>query len=299
MGEPVRGHGIRAGHHVIPPHDAAGQQVGEQQMGQAIAVGQLIDPGALGAGRLEQGDEPLVGDGVQKPLLYPAGGGGALGLQLPGEDPVGPGGQLLLQGGGGQHGADVGLDLGGGVQTAVGPLVVLLVAVHARQDLPPDGPQARPVIAVPQVDVLLHRPGILGLHHMGRGAVHQGGPQAGEDHGVQRVRVRGAEDVLHRLTGLGGLLGYLAHQGGLAAPRPALEDVDDAGCLRGEQLRVQGVEAGGGIRPQKILNLVGYSHTWTLQILQICLRLCAAGGGGAAERENPGFGAVQPGKMGV
>lgn len=90
VGEPVRGHGIRAGHHVIPPHDAAGQQVGEQQMGQAIAVGQLIDPGALGAGRLEQGDEPLVGDGVQKPLLYPAGGGGALGLQLPGEDPVGP-----------------------------------------------------------------------------------------------------------------------------------------------------------------------------------------------------------------
>lgn len=51
-------------------------------MGQAIAVGQLIDSGALGAGRLEQGDEPLVGDGVQKPLLYPAGGGGALGLQL-------------------------------------------------------------------------------------------------------------------------------------------------------------------------------------------------------------------------
>ena len=98
---------------------------------------------------------------------------------------------------------------------------------------------------------------------------------------------------------IGGLLGHLAHQGGLAAPRPALEDVDDAGCLRGEQLRVQGVEAGGGIRPQKILNLVGYSHTWTLQILQICLRLCAAGGGGAAERENPGFGAVQPGKMGV
>lgn len=99
MGEPLRGHGIRAGHHVIAPHDCAGQQVGEQQVGQAVAVGQLIDSGTLGAGRLEQSDEPLVGDGVQEPLLYPAGGGGALGLQLPGEDPVGAGGQLLLRAG--------------------------------------------------------------------------------------------------------------------------------------------------------------------------------------------------------
>ncbi len=34
-------------------------------------------------------------------------------------------------------------------------------------NLAPDGPQARPVIGSPQVDVLLHRPGIFGLYHMG------------------------------------------------------------------------------------------------------------------------------------
>ena len=51
-----------------------------------------------------------------------------------------------------------------------------------------------------------------------------------------------------------------AHQGGLAAARPALQYVDGFGLLGLKQLVVQGVEAGGGIGAQIKTNLCFRLH---------------------------------------
>ena len=109
------------------------------------------------------------------------------------------------------------------------------------------------VIALPQIDVLLHHPWIFRLHHMGGGAVHQSGLFAWEEDGIQGIRVTGAEDVLHGLACLLGQGSHAAHQGGFPTAGAALQDVDGGGLLRRKKLVVERIESCGGVCPQKIL----------------------------------------------
>ena len=76
MGQALGGHGVRAGHHLVPGGQSGGQDGGQQVVGQAVAVPQLIHPSGLGLHRLPQGDAALIGDGGEKPLVFHAGGGG-------------------------------------------------------------------------------------------------------------------------------------------------------------------------------------------------------------------------------
>ena len=95
---------------------------------------------------------------------------------------------------------------------------------------------------------------------MGSGAVDNSYPQAGQENGVQGVGIAGAENVLHGFSRLLGPAGHLAHEGGLAAARTAFQDVEPAGPLRGQQVVVEGVKAGGGVGPQKILDVFFIRH---------------------------------------
>ena len=95
---------------------------------------------------------------------------------------------------------------------------------------------------------------------MGSGAVDDRYPQPGQENGVQGVRIAGAEGVLHRLARLLGPAGHLAHEGGLAAARAAFQDVEPIGPLGGKQVVIEGVEAGGGVGPQKILDVFFIRH---------------------------------------
>ena len=243
MGQPLGGHGVGTGHHVIAPQHRPGEQTGQQRVGQTVPVGQLIDPGALGGRRAVEGQNALMGHRPQEALLHRPRLSGPLGLQLPAQNAPGPLGQLrlhLLRHQGVPH---VLPNLSGRPQTAVGPLVVFLVAPHAALELLPYFLEPLPVIANAQVDVLLHHAGILGLYDVGSRPVHQGRLQPGQHHPVQGIRVPGTQDVLHRLPHLGGLGRHLAHEGGLAAARAALDDVNGAGRLRGQQLVVQRIKA--------------------------------------------------------
>ena len=49
--------------------------------------------------------------------------------------------------------------------------------------------------------------------------------------------------------------GYPAHEGGFAAPRPAFQNVNGTGLIRGKQVGVQGVKTSGGVSPQEIFNM--------------------------------------------
>ena len=95
---------------------------------------------------------------------------------------------------------------------------------------------------------------------MGCGAVHDGHARLGEEKGVQRVRIAGADNVFRLQSGLLRPGADLAHKGGFAAAGSALQNVDGPGLLGGEQVVVQGVKAGGGIGPQKVLNMWQSSH---------------------------------------
>ena len=128
--------------------------------------------------------------------------------------------------------------------------------------------------------VLLHQTGVFGLHHVGGGAVHQGGFQAGEQHPVQGVRVAGAEDVLHLLPLLLHGRPHPPHQGGLAAARPALQDADGPGLLRGGKLVVQGGKAGGGVGPQEKAHLRFRLHEYPSTAFGLSLQPMRRRGGG-------------------
>lgn len=95
---------------------------------------------------------------------------------------------------------------------------------------------------------------------MGSGAVDDRYPQPGQENGVQGVGIAGAESVLHRLARLLGTAGHLAHEGRLAAARAAFQDVEPAGPLGGQQVVIEGVKAGGGVGPQKILDVFFIRH---------------------------------------
>ena len=126
-----------AGDHVPARRHGAGENVGEEQVAEAVGVHQLIDPPALALHGAELHQEALVGDGGEEalahlslPLAAPA--------ALPGQDALGPFGDSLLQLRGLDEGGAVGGDLGCRPQAAVGPGVAALVALHGPLQLPAD-----------------------------------------------------------------------------------------------------------------------------------------------------------------
>ena len=161
-------------------------------MGQAIAVHQLIDPVTLGGRCVKQRHRPLVGHRAQEALLYLSALDALPLFELPGQDAVGPFRQLFPQGVGEQSGPHILEDLRRRPQASIGPLVAALIARHAGHDLLAAVRQALLVVAVTHIYISVHYAGILGLHHMGGGPVHQGHPQLGEQQRVQRVRISGA-----------------------------------------------------------------------------------------------------------
>lgn len=171
MGQPVGGHGVGTGHRVVTVGGGAGQQVDEQLMGQPAVVGQDIHPPAPGQSGAIEAHRALVGDRAQKTLLYLTGLPGLLPGDLPGQNAAGPFGQLLGQRIGEQSGALVLHNLRRRPQTAVGPLVAALVPGHAVHNILLQRPEGSLVIAVPHVDISLHRPRIFGLHHVGRRSI--------------------------------------------------------------------------------------------------------------------------------
>ena len=168
MSQPVGSHWIRAGNYIKAVGRRPGQKMNQELMGQTAAVRQHIDPAAMRQGSVVQTNGPAVGDRTQKTLLDLAWGVRLLPGNFTGQDAPGPLGQLLGQRVGEQNGPLVLHDLRRSAQTPVGPLVAALVALHACHDLMLQRPQGLRVIAVPHVDVSLHRSGIFGLHHVGR-----------------------------------------------------------------------------------------------------------------------------------
>ena len=233
-------------------------------MAEAVGVGELIDPPALPLHGAELGQHPLVGDGGEEALphlpLSPAPP-----AALPGEDALGPLGHLRLQLRGLEEGRPVGRELGRRPQAAVGPGVAVLVALHGPLQLPSDLLEAGVVVAGPQIHVPLHRPRQPGLHHMGGRAVHDGGAAVGQEDGVQGVRVPGAADVLHPEALFLRPGGHLAHEGGLAAAGPALQDQQLLRLPRVQELVIEGIEAAGGVGSQVISDLWFRCHGLTSQ----------------------------------
>ena len=168
MGQPLGGHGIGTGHRVIAACRHPGQQVDEQLVGQPAAVGQNVHPAALGQSGAVQAQGALVGDRPQEALFHPAGQLPLPAGNLPGKNPLSPLSQLIGQRVGEQSGTLVLHDLRRCSQASVGTLVTALVARHTVHDLPAQRPQRLLVVTVSHVYIALHRPGILGLHHMGR-----------------------------------------------------------------------------------------------------------------------------------
>ena len=140
----------------------------QQLVGQTAAVGELVDPPALGQGGAVQAQRPPVGHRPQKALLDLTGDLPLPPGNFPGQDAPGPLGQLLGQPVGEQSRPLVLRDLRRRAQAAVGPLIAALVPRHAVHDLPPQRPQRSSVIALPHVHIPLHRPRIFGLHDVGR-----------------------------------------------------------------------------------------------------------------------------------
>ncbi len=140
-------------------------QVGEHGVGQPIGVSQLIDPLTQGVYRLKLAQHPFH-VAAQEALHRPAGLAVPL-LDLPGENAPGPFGHFGLQRRGEQQGAETLPDLGRRRQTAVGPLIAGLVALHTAHQLLAQGLEPRPVVAVAQIDVTLHQPRIFWLHDVG------------------------------------------------------------------------------------------------------------------------------------
>ena len=97
VGQPVRGHGIGAGHYVIAPGGPSGQDMDQQLMGQAVAVHQLIDPVTLGGRCIKQRHRSLVCHRAQESLLYLSALDAFTLFELPGQDTMGSFGQLLPQ----------------------------------------------------------------------------------------------------------------------------------------------------------------------------------------------------------
>ena len=58
---------------------------------------------------------------------------------------------------------------------------------------------------------------------MGAGTIHHRAADLRQDHPVQRVRIAGAPEVLHRRTGFFHALADLAHEGALPHARAALK----------------------------------------------------------------------------
>lgn len=88
---------------------------------------------------------------------------------------------------------------------------------------------------------------------LGRGAVHQRGAQLGEHQPVQGVRVAGTQNLLRlQPRGMGMPLNP-AHEGGLSAAGPALDDVQRTDAVRVGQLVVQGIKTCGRVAAQEVL----------------------------------------------
>ncbi|MPM71303.1 hypothetical protein SDC9_118267 [bioreactor metagenome] len=176
MLQPVRCHGREAGHRVVPRGQKSGDQMGQHNVRQPVAVGQLVNPLALGLHRVKPAYRSHVGHTTEKALLHRA-RDRCLGpsLQLPGKDALGPLCKPLLESGGNQQRALVLLNLGHRRQTAAGSAAAAFVFLNQLQRLLPQGQQVTRAIVAFQIDKVLHHARQLRLHQMRRRAVNHGG----------------------------------------------------------------------------------------------------------------------------
>ena len=220
MGQPVGGHGIGTGYGVPARRRPGGEDGGEQLVGKAEAVRQLVDPLRLSGDGVPEENTALVGDSRQEPV-GDLPGLAAVFSDLPADDARRPAAEPLDDGIDEEQLPAVPAELAGGLQTAVGPGVAGFVFGGGVHDVLPQGGEARPVVAAAEVHIALNDSGVLRFHHVGSGPVHQRDAPLGQDQAVQRLRVAGAGDEHRFQPGGLGVAGHPPHEGGLAAAGPS------------------------------------------------------------------------------
>ena len=251
MLQTVGSHGIGAGDDIIAALYRSGQQFHQQFVAQRAAVLQYIQPGTKGLGGIKEGHVPLVGDGGEKtagdlPLFAVL-----FWLELSAQDTTCPSGKPLAQLWGEKGGPDVLRQFKCGIQTAISPTVTGGVTRHTGHDLFSHRLQSLAVVAGTKIYVLFHCPGELGLQRVGGGGIGEGDIQFGQEQSVQRVGIPGTQDALGGQSGLQGMLLHLPHEGGLAAARAALDEIDTSSLGWWNEFRVERIKTCRGVCPQK------------------------------------------------
>ncbi len=250
---------VGADHGGVPSGPGGGVEALQHGRRQTVGVLQLVDSGAQRRRRVKAPDGPPARQASQKP--EPVGPSCPLSTDLPADDAVRAVEQparvqpLQHQGGGAV------VHLPGGPQGVVGPLVGGGDGPAAGNDLPPRGLGGGDVVKLSQVHIAVHGGGILGLHHVGRGAVHHRRADARYMYPVQRRRVPGAVEVLHLLPPL--LHGRTdpAHHRGLPHAGSPLEHQQVVVVLRYAEAVKQALEPPAAVCPQEKMCCLHDGHS--------------------------------------
>ena len=159
----------------------------------------------------------------------------------------------------------------GGGEVGIGRRVMLAVCPCELRDLPPRGGVRHPRAALAHVQIAARDAEERRVEDMRRGAVGIAHAERGDVHAVERVRVAGAEDVLHVVAGPLRRRADAPHEGGLARAGPALYHAQVV-PLAGAEAAVERIKAGIGVCAQKIAGdeLLFHGRTSFFHSIHVC-----------------------------
>ncbi len=109
----------------------------------------------------------------------------------------------------------------------------------------------------------------MGLDDVGCGTIHNSGPDTGNMHAIQGLRITGAVEILHLLASLLHGLSDGTHQRGFANARPSFKDQKIMEVLRPAEAGKQGLKPLAAVRAQEKMGRT--CHEFSSQLIGFSL----------------------------